>query len=123
MIPLQQQIFAIIVSLALLAIIIELVRTRRLREEYSWIWLMIGSGILVLAIWPGILDHISRLIGAVLRTTTLFIFGTIVNMIILAYYAVKMSRFEDQVKTLTQKVALLEQEMGEEAARAAAQSE
>ena len=111
MITPQQQIFAIVVSVSLLVIILELVRTRKLREEYSWLWLLVGAGTLCIAIFPGIVDWIGPKIGAVFNTTTVFLFGFLVTMAILIYYATKISRLENRVKELTQKLVLFEFEL------------
>ena len=39
----QQKIFAIIASVLIMLLVVELVRRRRLREEYSWLWLLTGG--------------------------------------------------------------------------------
>ncbi len=107
---LQQKIFAIIVSLAIFVVIIYLVKKGKLREEYSWLWLLTGAVILLLVIWYDLLLFLTHLIGAVTVTTTLFIFGIIFLMLITLHFAIKISGLSDQVKNLAQKVSLLEAE-------------
>ncbi len=107
---LQQKLFAIIASLAILVTIIYLVKKRRLREEYSWLWLLTGSVILVLSLWYDLLLMFTELIGAVTATTSLFIFGIMFLMLIALHSAIKISGLSDQVKNLAQKVSLLEAE-------------
>ena len=110
---LQQKIFAISISLVLFIIIIELVRRRKLREEYSWIWLTTAVVIILLAIWYDLLRLITEIIGAVLPTTTLFLFSLIFLLVINLYYATKISSLHGQVKDLAQYVAILSTEMQE----------
>lgn len=109
--PLQQKIFAISISLFLFIIIIDLVRRRKLREEFSWLWLLTGAGVIVLAVWYDLLNLITRLIGAVLPTTTLFLFGGIFFIVINLYYATKISSLHNHVKDLAQHVAILQTEI------------
>jgi len=108
--PLQQKIFAIVTSLVILVVIIYLVKKRRLREEYSWLWLLTGFLILVFVLWYDLLLALTELIGAVTPTTTLFIFGIIFLMMITLHFAIEISSLSDQVKNLAQKVSLLEAE-------------
>lgn len=109
--PLHQKIFAISISVLLFIIIIDLVRRRKLREEFSWLWLLTGAGIILLAVWHDLLNLITRVIGAVLPTTTLFLFGGIFFMVINLYYATKISSLHNHVKDLAQHVAILQTEI------------
>jgi hypothetical protein len=115
--PLQQKIFAIIVSVALLVFIIELVRRKRLREEYSWLWLLTGAIILILALWYDLLQWVTQLIGAALPTSTLFFLGLVFLILISIQFSVKVSELHNQVKNLVQEMGLLKnriEELGEE---------
>ena len=108
---LQQKIFAILASLSILIVIIYLVKKRKLKEEYSWLWLLTGFVILVLVLWYDLLLLLTEWIGAVSATTTLFIFSIIFLMLIALHFAIKISSLSDQVKNLAQKVSLLEAEV------------
>jgi hypothetical protein len=109
--PLQQKIFAISISILLFILIIDLVRRRMLREEYSWLWLLTGAVIIVLASWYELLMSITTLIGIVLPTSTLFFFGLLFLMIISLYYSTKISSLYDRVKDVSQEVAILKMEV------------
>lgn len=103
----EQRPFAVITSLALLALIIWLIRRRKLREEYALLWLAVGIGTIVLAFWYGLLEWVSRLIGAVAPTTTLFIFAILFLSAVCIHFSISLSRLKDQVRDLTQELALL----------------
>ncbi len=105
----RQKIFAITVGLCLFFFIIRLVHRRKLREEYSWLWLLTGAGIVVLVVWYDLLLFLTSAIGAVLPTTTLFLFGLLFLVFITLHYSIKISALADQVKILTQKLAILEE--------------
>jgi hypothetical protein len=104
---LHQKIFAVIASFLIMAIVIELVRRRKLREEYSWLWLLTGAVIVVLVIWYDLLVAITQLIGAIAPTTTLFIFGLLFLMLISLHYSIQISKLSFQVKEMAQQLALL----------------
>lgn len=107
----QQKIFTISISIILFIVIIDLVRRRKIREEYSWLWLLTGGAIIVLSVWYDLLLFITRLVGAVLPTSTLFFFGLLFLMAISLYYSTKISSLHDHVKDLAQHVAILQTEV------------
>ncbi|KPJ61759.1 MAG: hypothetical protein AMJ42_01005 [Deltaproteobacteria bacterium DG_8] len=111
--PLRQKIFAIIISLSLLLFIVELVRRKKLREEYSWLWLLTGTIILILALWYDLLQWITHLIGARLPTSTLFFLGLVFLILIAIQFSIKVSELNNQVKNLTQENGLLKNRIEE----------
>lgn len=106
--PLRQRIFALTISLGLLLLIIELVRRRKLREEYSVLWILTGVVVLVLALWFELLEWLTGLIGAVLPVSTLFFFGLFFLILICLYFSVKLSEINNQVRDLAQAIGILE---------------
>lgn len=106
----KQQIFSVIVSLMVFFFTIDLVRKKRLREEYSLLWLGTSILMLVLIIRYDWLLAVTKMIGAVLPTTTLFL-GSILFLILLAVqFSIKISKLSNQVKDLVQENALLRYE-------------
>jgi len=106
----KQQIFSILVSLAVFLITIELVRKKRLREEYSLLWLSTSLLMIVLIIRYDWLLVLTKIIGAVLPTTTLFLGSIIFLMLLSVQFSMKISRLSDQIKDLVQENALLRYE-------------
>lgn len=106
----NQRAFALVASLSTLLAIVELVRRRKLREEYSWLWILTALGMLALAGWYGLIEWLSGLIGAVTPTTTLFLFGLLFLLLISVHYSTVISRLTEQVRRLTQELAILEAE-------------
>jgi len=105
---LRQQAFALVLSIGLLIFIVEMVRRRKLREEYSWLWIITAVTILVLSIWFGLLEWLTYLIGAVVPVSTLFMFGIVFLLIINIYFSMKISTLTTQVKNLAQRLAILD---------------
>jgi len=103
----HQKIFAIVASILIMMLVVELVRRRRLREEYSWLWLLTGAVIILLVVWYDLLVYVTHLIGAIAPTTTLFIFGLLFLMLISLHYSLQISKLSHQVKEMAQQLTLL----------------
>ncbi len=106
----HQKIFALITSLAVFGFIVELLRRRQLKEEYSWLWILTGIAMIIMVIWYTPLVVISKLIGAVSPVTTLFIFAILFLLVLSIHYSIIISRLSHQVKDLAQEVAILKSE-------------
>ena len=109
--PLQQQIFALIVSALVFVVVIDMVRKRRLREEYSVLWLLTSVLMFVLVFRYEWLVALTDFIGAGLPTTTLFLFSIIFLMLLSVQFCIKISQLTDQVKNLSQENALMKREI------------
>jgi hypothetical protein len=105
-----QRAFAVITSAGTLLTILELVRRRRLREEYAWLWLLTAGGMVLLSSWYGLIEWISRVIGAVTPTTTLFLFALLFLLALNIHFSTMISRLQQQVRTLAQELAVREAE-------------
>jgi hypothetical protein len=109
--PLKQQFFALLVCIGVFVFTLEMVRRKKLREEYSVLWLLTSVAMFVLVFKYEWLVHLTRAIGAVVPTTTLFIGSLIFLTLIAVQFSIKISRLTDQVKNLTQENAILGHEV------------
>ena len=109
--PFQQQVFALIVSVAVFVVVVDMVRRRRLREEYSVLWLVTSVIMFVLVFRYEWLVTLTTAIGAGLPTTTLFLFSIIFLMLLSVQFCIKISRLTDQVKNLSQENALMKRDI------------
>jgi hypothetical protein len=101
------RIIAIVGSLALLVFIVELVRRRRLKEEYSVLWVATALVLLLLAAWSGLLRNLTHLIGAISEASTIYFFSLIFVVFLLLHFSVRVSSLERRVVVLLQELALL----------------
>ena len=109
--PLEQKVFALLVSVLVFIFIVNMVRKRRLREEYSVLWLATSVVMFVLILRYQWLVYLTRLIGATTTTTTLFLFALIFLILLAVQFCIKISRLTDQVKNLSQENALMKMEI------------
>ncbi|MBN1397661.1 MAG: DUF2304 domain-containing protein [Bacteroidetes bacterium] len=106
--PLRLKIFTVIIGLTIFLGIIELVRRRKLREEYSFIWLMAGFAFILIAVQSDVLDYLSGLIGIALPVNTLFFVALVFIVLLCLYFSLRISALTTQVKNLAQQIALLQ---------------
>jgi hypothetical protein len=107
----HQTVFALLTSLGAFLGIVELVRRRRLREEYSWLWLLTGAVMILLVVWYRLLLVVTAVVGAVTPINTLLLCAVLFLFAIAVHYSVIISRITTQVKNLTQELALLSAEL------------
>lgn len=94
-------------SLAMLVLVVELVRRRRLKEEYSVLWIVTALILLLLSSWYGLLEWITHAMGAVLPTSTLFFAGLMFVIAMLLHFSVRVSQLERTVTTLVQELGII----------------
>jgi hypothetical protein len=104
---LHQTVFALVTSLVAFGLVLELVRRRRLREEYSWLWLLTAGAMVLLVVWYRLLIVITHVVGAVTPLNTLLLCAVLFLFAIAVHYSVIISRLTVQVKNLAQELALL----------------
>ena len=112
MTPLRTSIAASVVSVMLLLVVFELIRSRRLRERYALLWLATGVVLVALSAWRGGLNTIARWFGvSTYPPAVLFAVGLLFVILVLLHYSTVISRLSDESVTLAQRLALLEEEL------------
>jgi hypothetical protein len=112
--PFNQRIFAISLAVLFFLFVIDLARRKKLRVEYSILWSLTAAAILLLVLWYDSLLFVTKLIGAVLPTTTLFIFGLMFLLFVNLHFSVKLSELSEQVKNLAHEISILTVQKGSE---------
>jgi hypothetical protein len=91
-------------------VILELIRSRRLRERYALLWLASGVVLLVLSLWRNGLNTIAAWLGVeTYPPAVLFAVGVLFVLAVLLHYSTVISRLSDQNTILAQRIALLEE--------------
>jgi hypothetical protein len=104
----RANLFAILGSLLLLLIVVELIRRRYLRERYSLLWIMTAGFFLLLSVRGDLLNRISDLLGFTIPSNALFFFGILFLVLLILGLSIITSRLAEKNRILTQKVVLLE---------------
>ena len=112
MTPLAVSIAGAIASITLILVVLELIRSRRLRERYALLWLATGIVLTALSLWRGGLNTMARWVGvSTYPPAVLFAVGILFIIAVLLHYSTVISRLSDQNVMLAQRLALLEQEL------------
>ena len=104
-------IFAIGASVLALFLVIELVRRRQLREEYSLLWLGTAFAMLLVSAWRDLLHGLSRLVGIVYPPNLLFLLAALFTLLLLLYFSTVITRLSQENKEIAQELALLRHEV------------
>lgn len=107
MIDTRIRLIAIAGSVGLLLVIVDLVRRRKLKEEYSVLWVATALVLFVLAAWYELLQEITQAIGGVADSSTLFFFGLLFAFFMLLHFSVRVSALERRLTGLVQEIGLL----------------
>ena len=114
MTPLPVSIASAVASFLLLVVVFELIRSRRLRERYSLLWLLTGAVLLALSVWRDGLNTIAGWFGVSgYPPAILFAVAILFILLVLLHYSTVISRLSDQNTILAQRLALLEQQQRE----------
>jgi hypothetical protein len=116
------QIVAIIGAIALLMVVLEMVRRRRLLERYALLWLFSAIVILGLAVWRGALERVATAVGIYSPPNALFFIALGFILLLLLHFSAAVSRLADQCKVLAQRQAIAEQQLRELRRQAATDS-
>jgi len=107
------QVLALIVSVALLATVLELVRRRKLLEEYSFGWIAAGLVLLVVSARRSLLDTAAHWLGVYYPPAVLLIVLVPIVFGVLLAYSVVVSRQRRQIDRLIEDTAVLAAELRE----------
>jgi hypothetical protein len=99
---------SIAVTFALLLLVFELVRRKRLSERYAILWLLAAATLFVLAAWKGLLTSLSHDVGISYPPSALFAVAIGLIAMILLNFSLVVSRLSDQNKILAQRLSLLQ---------------
>lgn len=107
------QIFAVIGSVVLLALIINFIRLGILKEKYSVLWIACSVAILILSVKKGILDYLAISLGVAYPPSLLFLVAFMFVLLISLHFSVVISIFHEKNKILSQEVTLLKEALRE----------
>ena len=102
------QIIIAILVVMFLFIIISMIRNKALELRYSLAWIIVGCGILVLDLFPRVMEKLAQIMGIASPINMLFFLGFCFSLIIILVLTIAMSRMSVRIKELAQEVALYE---------------
>jgi hypothetical protein len=105
------RVVAVVASVGLFLLVLELVRQRRLLERYALLWLASAFALVALSAWDQLLQLLADAIGASYPPSALFAAAFFFIIMLLLHFSVAVSRLADQSKMLAQRLALSEERL------------
>lgn len=105
------QVFSIIGSLLLFLFILRLVKRKRLKEEYSLLWLGFGLIFIALSIFKPLLEIVASTLGILYAPAALLLILVLSVFFILIQFSVVISKLAEGNKNLIQEVGILKAEL------------
>jgi hypothetical protein len=104
---LRARLFAIALGIAVLVFVVNLVRTRKLKEEFALLWLLTAVVLVLAPLLIDYLDMIAHALGIEYPPAFIFVLAIICVLLVLFQFSMRISHFSEQIKILTQELALL----------------
>ena len=114
------QLISIIGATVFMVMIFRLIIRGRLREEYSIVWIGCTIILIVFSVWRKGLEKISLWLGVYYPPSLIFLVAIGAIIVFLVHLSVVNSRMQSQLKTLTQEMAYLKQELEQQRQKQAA---
>lgn len=100
-------------AVAVLAAIIWMLLSHRLREKYAVLWLIIGVLMLVLTIFPDLLVSLSSMLGVQVPSNLLFVGALALLVGVTLHQSWELSTAEDETRRLAEEIAILRADVDE----------
>lgn len=100
-------IFFLLIVVVMEVLVLAQVRNQKMKEKYAALWLIVGIVMIVLALFPKLLDTLSRLVGIETPVNLLFLLAIIMLMGISLHLTLAISKITDDMRTLAEEVAIM----------------
>jgi hypothetical protein len=122
--PDRLTIIGLILSVSALLFVLELVRRRKLREDYSLLWLGTAVVLIALTAFRPLLDRFAALLGVVTYPpAALFVVAILFVLCLLLHFSTVLTRLTRENREIAQQMAILRWELSEARKQLAARGE
>lgn len=113
----QVEIIAILGTIFLLGLILEMVRRRQVAENYALLWLLTAVALFILSLWRELLDVFAAIMGIFYPPAALFVIGFGFFLLIMLQFSVIITQLSRKNKELAQQVGILNWKISEQEKR------
>ncbi|WP_211746859.1 DUF2304 domain-containing protein [Paenibacillus sp. Marseille-Q4541] len=96
------------ISVAYVTTILFLIRNRKLKEQYALLWLLMSAIMMVLSLFPSLLDELAVRIDIYYAPSLLYLLSVVALLFILLHLTIAVSSLTHRVVVLTQTLGLQE---------------
>ncbi|SPT53315.1 Uncharacterized conserved protein [Actinomyces bovis] len=101
------QMFFVVIALAMMVFILSFLRSRKLREKYAALWIVVGTAVLILALVPHLLEMLTQLVGIQVPSNLLFLLAILLLLGVSLHLSLAISHLEEETRVLAENVAIL----------------
>ena len=98
---------ALVTCIVVVAFLVMLLRTRRIKEKYSAVWLVLAAAVCIVGAFPGAVVWIADLVGVATPSNLLFAAALAVLFGVCIQLSVELSTIEEETRTLAEELAML----------------
>lgn len=109
-IPPIHRIVSFVLAAAVAGATVELIRRRKLREEYALLWFGTSVVLLAMAIFPSVPFRLSRWLGINYVTLMVMVCFLFLGMIVL-HFATVITHQSEQIRCLAERMAIMRQQL------------
>jgi len=108
---LRAQLFVVALGLMVLLFVLNQVRRKKIREEYSLLWILSATILVLSAAFIKSVEKLSHLVGIYYPPAFLFLVAILMMMVLQFHFSTVISTLREQNKNLTQDLGILEAEV------------
>ena len=105
--------FAISLCAVVVALLFFLLRTRRIKEKYAGVWIILAAAVVILGIFPELAYALAHVVGVQTPVNLLFALAFVVLLAVCIQLSSEITHLEENTRTLAEEVALLRLELHE----------
>lgn len=99
--------FFLVIALAVLAAVVVMLRSKLLREKYAVLWVIVGLLVVVLAVFPSLLEVLAGAVGIAVPSNLLFALAILMLLGVTLHLSLEASRIDEEARTLSEESAIL----------------
>lgn len=103
-----QYILGITASVATFAIVIEMLRRRRLRERHAGWWIVAGLFAIVISVFPDTLRFASEILGFEVPVNLVFFLSLFILFLVALQHSSELTQLESHNRSLVERLIVLE---------------
>lgn len=107
----RAQVITALGAVLLALVVLDLVRRRKLAEEYSVLWVASTVVVAILGFSTPLLKSVTHALGILYETSTVFFFGLVFAITMLLFLSVKLSRLTQEHAATVREIAFLREEL------------
>ena len=103
-----QYTLGIVASVATFAIVIEMLRRRRLRERHAGWWIVAGLFAIIISVFPSTLRFASELLGFEVPVNLVFFLSLFILFLVALQHSSELTQLESHNRSLVERLIVLE---------------